>query len=220
MAVFSLSHFGPSVAKGAALRLALRKVMLLGAFELQSDEESRDGIILGSRRKALGFVLETSRENLEQIVAMARPLRTDLPIRATAGIGMGLQRLGLNLLRVELRPIPDQEEWPGQDGRFVQGYLVVREANRKLLRFPMTAAEAIQVAMANGLSIMAAEELLQVRVGRFLAEAEAAAAQHQGEAQAFSSFVKDVTPADFQRHYEALRPESPSDRPPSEEPEA
>lgn len=185
--------------------------MLLGAFEVHGEDESqqRDGLILGSRRQALGFVLETSRENMEQIVSLARPLRPGQPLRATAGLGPGLMRLGAELLRVELVPLPGQELVSMEEGRYVQGQLVVRSGARKLVRFPMTAAEAIQVAMANGLNILAAQELLQVRVGRFLAEAEAAAAAHEEEEQAFSDFVRQVSPADFSRHMEGRQGEGP-----------
>ena len=56
----------------------LRKVTLLGAFEIQTeggDAPVRDGLILGSRREQRGFVLETTRDNVEQLrLVWARPL--------------------------------------------------------------------------------------------------------------------------------------------------
>lgn len=186
--------------------LTLRKVLLLGAFEVQGDDEgsSRDGLILGSPRQAMGFVLETSREHMEHIVALAKPRGPRWPLRATMGLGPGLLHMGAELVRVELRALPGQDRVPMQEGRFIQGFLVARHGARKLVRFPMTAAEAIQVAMANGLSIMASPELLQLQVGSFLAQAEEALSQRQVEEKAFADFVKKVTPADFRKRFEAM----------------
>src|ERR1035437_8197551 len=103
----------------------MRKVSVLGAFEIkaEADPPVRDGLILGSRREQLGFVLETSRENIEQIVAIASPLKPGLPLRLASALVTTLKGLGYKLLRVELLPLPMEEELREEGyGSYVQGW--------------------------------------------------------------------------------------------------
>lgn len=187
----------------------LKKVALLGAFEIQSETELpvRDGLILGSRKLERGFVLETSRENIEQIVALTAPARPGMPKRMLSVLGAHLRLIGATLVRVELLPLPlpaGQEE-DDDEGSFVQGYLVYRhERNgRKLLRLPMSATEAIQISLVENLPLMAEDKLLQLNVSHFLAEIDEFGEQQQADARQFRSFVDSVTASDFTRFYQA-----------------
>jgi hypothetical protein len=213
----------------------LRKVALLGAFEIdgETDPPLRDGLILGSRRERKGFVLETSRENVEQIVTLSAPARPDLPLRLTITVGKVLEQLGHELVRIELIPLaalapapvpapeieeakpketPEAETEEGQ-GYFVQGWLVFRNGGRKLHRLPMTATESIQVAITEGLPIMAAYELLQLNVAQLFEEIDAFSHYQFKETEKFHSFVNNVKASDFTRFYEG-RSQSP---PPGED---
>jgi hypothetical protein len=183
----------------------MRKVSLLGAFEIQAeaDPPTRDGLILGSRREQMGFVLETSRENIEQIVAIANPPKPGLPKRLANGLGRSLEHLGYKLLRVELHPLPLDEEMREEGyGSYVQGWLIFKNGQRKSHKLAMTATESIQVALAAGLPIMASVELLQLNVSQFLDELDEASAQQTQETQQFHQFLDKVTATDFQRFYE------------------
>lgn len=183
-----------------------RKVSLLGAFEIQTEGEVpvRDGLILGSRREQRGFVLETSRESIEQIVAVAGQSQSALPQRMAIAIGPLLESLGHELLRVELQPmpIPPEAEEEGY-GSYVQGWLVFKNGGRKSGRLAMSATEAIQVSIATGLPMMAALELLQLNVSHFLAEIDELSENQQNETQQFHTFIDNVTATDFARFYEA-----------------
>lgn len=194
----------------------MRKVSLLGAFEIQAEADPpvRDGLILGSRRARLGFVLETSRENIEQIVAIAAPTKPGLPTRLATGLGRSLEELGFRMLRVELHPLPLDEELKEEGyGSYVQGYLVFTNGVRRSHRMAMTATESIQVALASGLPIMAAVELLQLNVAQFLQELDEANAEQSQETRRFHNFVDNVTATDFQRFYEERRGEEDLDEP-------
>ena len=184
----------------------MRKVSLLGAFEIQAEADPpvRDGLILGSRREQLGFVLETSRENIEQIVAIAAPQKPGLPLRLASALGPTLEDLGYKLRRVELVPLPLDEELKEEGyGSYVQGWLVFGEdGSRKTRRLAMTATESIQVALAAGLPIMASVELLQLNVSQFLGELDEANAEATRDARTFHAFVENITATDFQRFYE------------------
>lgn len=188
----------------------LRKVTLLGAFEIQATETHavRDGLILGSRREKRGFVLETGRESIEQIVALQhqaqRPLRPR-PRRLVASVGAALEALGCELMRVELlaMPIPDAEAEDGY-GDYVQGQLIYRRYDeRRSRKLALTATEAIQLAIADSLPMHADTKLLTLNVSHFLEEIDTFSAQHQQEAKQFRSFVDGVTATDFARFYEA-----------------
>jgi hypothetical protein len=192
---------------------------LLGAFEIQTEGEVpvRDGLILGSRREQRGFVLETSRESIEQIVAIAGAPNPSLPRRMAMAIGPLLEDLGYELVRVELQPmpIPPDAEEEGY-GSYVQGWLVFRGASRRSSKLAMTATEAIQVAIAAGVPMMAAYELLQLNVSHFLAEIDELSQSQQQDAQQFHKFLDNVTATDFARFYEA-RGDQPKDQPTDEE---
>lgn len=194
----------------------MRKVALLGAFEIQAEADPpvRDGLILGSRREQLGFVLETSRENIEQIVSIAAPPKPGLPLRLANGLGKALEELGYKLLRVELHPLPLDEELREEGyGSYVQGWLIFKNGARKSHRMAMTATESIQVALATGLPIMAAVELLQLNVSQFLEELDEASAEQSQEARRFQQFVDKVTATDFQRFYEGRLRDEGEDEP-------
>jgi hypothetical protein len=189
----------------------MRRVSLLGAFEIQAEVEPpvRDGLILGSRREQLGFVIETSRESIEHIVALVAPPRPGMPRRLMATIGEALEELGSELLRVELIPLPpapdDQKEGYGA---YVQGYLVHRPEGRKARKLPMTATEAIQIALREGLPMMAEASLLQLDVAQLLQDMDRMHDAHSRDARKFHSFVNRVTATDFQRFYETqMKPE-------------
>ena len=183
----------------------MRRVSLLGAFEIQAEVEPpvRDGLILGSRREQLGFVIETSRESIEHIVALVAPPRPGMPRRLTASLGETLEELGCQLVRIELIPLPTA---PGDEkegyGAYVQGYLVFRPEGRKARRLAITATEAIQVALREGLPMMAESSLLQLDVAQLLQDMDRQHDQHSREARKFQSFVNKVTATDFQRFYE------------------
>lgn len=177
----------------------MRKVFLLGAFEISAemDPPVRDGIILGSRREQKGFVLETSRDHIEQIVNSAQP-GAQQPKRLPVTLGESLRKLGCELVRVELRPLPGSPPEP-HGGSYVQGTLVYRAASR-VLRLAMTATEAIQVALSSQLPIMAAADLLQLDVSQFLDEIDAFSEQYHRETQDFKHFVDNVTATDFSQY--------------------
>lgn len=184
----------------------LRKVSLLGAFEIQSEGGEvpvRDGLILGSRREQRGFVLETSRESIEQIVAVAGVPAPGLPRRLTTAIGPLLETLGHALMRVELQPmpIPAEAEEEGY-GSYVQGWLVFKNGTRRANKLAMSATEAIQVAIATGLPMMASVDLLQLNVSHFLNEIDEMSQNQQQETQQFHKFLDNVTATDFARFYE------------------
>jgi hypothetical protein len=182
-----------------------RRVSLLGAFEIQAEGgiPVRDGLILGSRREQLGFVIETSRESIEHIVSLIAPPRAGLPMRLTASIGDALETLGCELLRVELEPLPVQ---PGDDkegyGAYVQGFLFYRLEGARAKRLPMTATEAIQVALRQGVPMLAAEDLLQLDVTTLLQDMDTMHQERERDDRQFHSFVSRVTATDFQRFYE------------------
>jgi hypothetical protein len=185
----------------------LRKVTLLGAFEIQtegSDTPVRDGLILGSRREQRGFVLETSRESIEQIVSIAGASQGGIPRRLATAVGPLLDELGYELMRIELQalPIPAEAEEEGY-GAYVQGWLIFRGHGRRSAKLAMTATEAIQVSIATGLPMMAAYELLQLNVSHFLAEIDEMSENHAEDAQQFHTFIDNVTATDFARFYEA-----------------
>lgn len=178
----------------------MRKVSLLGAFEIAPEEgiPMRDGLILGSRRDRKGFVLETSRESIEQILSASNPEANEgFPVRLPLSIGSFLEGLGGILLRSELRPVG---KGVGLDGAYVQGALVFRSPEGRIKRLLMTATEAIQVAVAQGLPILAAFDLLMLDVAQFLEEIEETGTEVQEEKKAFKSFVDNVTASDFAQY--------------------
>ncbi len=198
----------------------MRRVALLGAFEISPDLDPpvRDGIILGSRREQRGFVLETSRENIEQIVSASTPGAMEgFPQRLTISVGSLLERLGAVLLRVELKPLTPLE---GKDanGSYVQGVLVFRDTDRRIQRLNMTATEAIQVAIAQKLPILAAADLLQLDVSQFLDEIDEFTDKYRQEASDFKSFVDSVTASDFAK-YLKRKTEGSEGKPPEPEDE-
>ena len=194
-----------AIEKGVPVAQKLRKVALLGAFEIQTEGEVpvRDGLILGSRREQRGFVLETSRESIEQIVSVAGQPQPGLPKRLTVAIGPMLEDLGYEPVRVELQPmpIPPEVEEEGY-GSYVQGWLVFRNGGRKLQRLALTATEAIQVAIAAELPMMAAYELLQLNVSHFLQEIDELSENQAQESEQFQHFLDNVTATDFARFYQ------------------
>lgn len=187
----------------------MRRVSLLGAFEIaaEADPAVRDGLILGSRRDAKGFVLETSRENIEQIVSASTPAQ-GVPERLTQSLVPMLERLACEPVRVELRPmIPIEGD---ANGSFVQGLLIFKGGGRTQ-RLKMTATEAIQVAIACQLPMLAAAELLQLDVSQFLAEIDEVTEQYEQETESFRSFVDTVTATDFAQYLEEHRPSEDED---------
>ncbi len=189
----------------------MRRVSLLGAFEISPELEPpvRDGIILGSRREQRGFVLETSRENIEQIVSASTPGALEgYPERLTLSIGIVLEKLGGVLMRVELKPLAPLE---GKDpnGSYVQGVLVFRDAARKVQRLNMTATEAIQVAIAYKLPILADADLLQLDVSQFLNEIDEFSDKFHAESDEFKAFVDQVKASDFAKYLKRKGPDSP-----------
>jgi hypothetical protein len=189
----------------------MRRVSLLGAFEIQAEGPEppmRDGLILGSRREELGFVIETSRESIEHIVSLVAPPRPGMPRRLVGGVGEALEDLGCELVRVELIPLPAREgdEREGY-GAFVQGFLIYRPEGRKARRLPITATEGIQIALREGLPMMAAVDLLQLDVAQLLQDMDRMQTAHMREARKFHSFLKGVTATDFQRFYEQHNPD-------------
>ncbi|MBI6546831.1 MAG: hypothetical protein HY692_08550 [Cyanobacteria bacterium NC_groundwater_1444_Ag_S-0.65um_54_12] len=192
----------------------MRRVSLLGAFEISPELEPpvRDGIILGSRREQRGFVLEASRESIEQIVTASTPgVVNGCHQRLTIAIGGLLERLGNVLLRIELRPI-QPINGKSLNGSYVQGILVIRDNNRRIQRLNMTATEAIQVAIAQQLPILADAELLQLDVSQFLSEIDEFSERYQQESSEFKAFVDHVTATDFTR-YLKRRGRKPGDSP-------
>lgn len=180
----------------------MRKVRLLGAFEIAPGEgvPVRDGLILGARRDRKGFVLETSRESIEQILSASNPEANEgFPLRLPLAIGPFLEQRGAILLRAELKPVGAGVV--GTDGAYVQGYLVFRAADGRINRLLMTATEAIQVAIAKGLPILAASDLLMLDVAQFIEDVEEGGADVQEETQAFKSFVDNVTATDFAQYF-------------------
>lgn len=190
--------------RGCCVAVKLRQVALLGAFEIAPELETpvRDGLILGSRRDSRGFVIETSRENIELIVTASNPAVTEgLPKRLTLSVGPMLERLGAELLRVELRSVAyDAGDSGSSEGTYVQGFLVLRLLGRRPLRLSMTATEAIQVAIAHRMPMMAEVSLLTLDVSQFLDEIDTFATQVEAEKDEFRSFVDSVTPTDFARY--------------------
>lgn len=186
----------------------MRRVSLLGAFEIQAESEPpvRDGLILGSRREQKGFVLETSRENIEQIVSIVQPPKPGVPQRLTSALGKTLGELGYSLVRVELMPLPLAEaaELEGY-GAYVQGWLVFKNGERRLKRLAMTATESIQVALAENIPMLADSELLQLNMAQFIEELDDFSRTHREETSDFRTFVNTVTATDFTRFYEAQR---------------
>lgn len=192
-----------------------RRVSLLGAFEIQAEEDqpSRDGLILGSRREQLGFVIETSRESIEHIVALIAPPRPGLPTRLTASLGELLETLGCELVRVELEPVHHEEPEPKEGyGAYVQGWLLYRRDGRRVSRLAMTATEAIQFALRQGLPMFAAADLLRLDVTQLLEDMDHLHNERARDARKFHSFVNKVTATDFQRFYEKRR-QQPGDAP-------
>lgn len=178
----------------------MRRVSLLGAFEIAPEEgiPIRDGLILGSRRDRKGFVLETSRESIEQILSASNPeANVGFPVRLPLSLGPFLESMGAILLRAELRPVGPGV---GKDGAYVQGVLVFRSPEGRIKRLLMTATEAIQVAVAQGLPILAAFDLLMLDVAQFLEEIEETGMEVQEEKKAFKSFVDNVTASDFAQY--------------------
>jgi len=192
----------------------MRQVALLGAFEIAPELETpvRDGLILGSRRDSRGFVIETSRENIELIVTASNPSVTEgMPKRLTLAVGPLLERMGADLMRVELRSI---DPVPGDNGgSYVQGFLVLRMPGKRPMRLAMTATEGIQVAIAHRIPMLAEASLLQLDVSQFLDEIDTFATQVEADNQEFKSFVDNVTATDFARylkdHPDAPEGESP-----------
>lgn len=179
----------------------MRQVALLGAFEIAPELETpvRDGLILGSRRDSRGFVIETSRENIELIVTASNPTVVEgMPKRLTLSVGPMLERLGGDLLRVELRSIEPVTGDAG--GSYVQGFLVVRMPAKRPMRLSMTATEAIQVAIAHRIPMLAETSLLQLDVSQFLDEIDSFTTQVEAETDEFRSFVDNVTATDFARY--------------------
>jgi hypothetical protein len=191
-------------------------VSLLGAFEIQAEEDAptRDGLILGSRREALGFVIETSRESIEHIVSLIAPPRRGLPTRLTASVGDLMESFGCELLRVELEPVTSEEPEPKEGyGSYVQGWLIFRHEGRRARRLALTATEGIQLALRQGLPMLADADLLRLDVTQLLEDMDQLQSARARDARKFHSFVNRVTATDFQRFYETLRGK------PDEEPE-
>lgn len=191
----------------------MRQVALLGAFEIAPELETpvRDGLILGSRRDSRGFVIETSRENIELIVTASNPTVTEgMPKRLTLSVGPMLERLGAELMRVELRSIEPVEGDTG--GSYVQGFLVARMPAKRPMRLAMTATEAIQVAIAHRIPMLAEASLLQLDVSQFLDEIDTFTTQVEAENEEFRSFVDNVTATDFARYLKD-RPDEPGPDP-------
>lgn len=192
----------------------MRKIELLGAFEIQGESEApnRDGLILGSRRMQLGFVLETSRESIEQIVQVASS-RPGLPRRLTQSIGPLLRTLGREILRVELMPLPIDDEDDEEEGygAYVQGFLVFRQPGWGSHKLPVTATEAIQISLYNNIPLQAHLELLKMNVSNLLTEIDAMTVEHQKETKKFRRFVDSVTATDFAKFYEARGDRNPDE---------
>ena len=183
------------------MAIKMRKVSLLGAFEISPEEglPIRDGLILGSRRDRKGFVLETNRESIEQILSASNPEANEgFPVRLPLAIGPFMEQMGFILLRAELKPVGKEV---GADGAYVQGALVFRTTDSRIRRLLMTATEAIQVAIAQGLPILAAQDLLMLDVAQFLVEIDEAGAEALEEKKAFKSFVDNVTASDFAQYF-------------------
>lgn len=207
----------------------MRRVSLLGAFEISAEVDApvRDGLILGSRREQRGFVLDTSRENIEQIVSAASPPVKGAPLRLAQTLGKTLNDLGCTLLRVELKPLGvllpmveegDDEEEDLEDENYVQGFLVFRR-EKKVSRLKMTATEAIQIAIAEDIPMLAATDLLQLDVSQFLDEIDEFSDRYVQETNEFKSFVDNVKASDFSKYLRsnpndqnnADNPEKPSE---------
>ncbi|MGE5706707.1 MAG: hypothetical protein ACM3YO_00100 [Bacteroidota bacterium] len=189
----------------------MRRVSLLGAFEISAEVDApvRDGLILGSRREQRGFVLDTSRENIEQIVSAASPPVKGAPLRLAQTLGKTLNDLGCTLLRVELKPLGvllpmleeevDEEEEDLDEENYVQGFLVFRR-EKKVGRLKMTATEAIQIAIAEDIPMLAATDLLQLDVSQFLDEIDEFSDRYTQETNEFKSFVDNVKASDFSKY--------------------
>lgn len=193
---------------------SMQKIVLLGAFEIQAETEDaqhRDGLILGSRRSHKGFVIETTRELIEQIVqASVGPLPL-FPPRLAANAGTALKEAGCELKRVELMAVPlaDAPAPPGSKAAFVQGALLYRlPGATRARRLLMSATEAIQLAVREDLDLLAAPELLQLNVGQFMREIDAFAAAQAEETNSFHDFVNSVKASDFTRFYERHQTDS------------
>lgn len=187
----------------------MRRVSLLGAFEIAEEVDSpvRDGIILGSRREQKGFVLDTSRENIEQIVSAASDPVTGTPLRLAQTLGTLLQNLECDLLRVELKPLMPMDEETEES--FVQGCLVLRK-EKKVMRLKMSATEAIQVAIAQDIPMLASLDLLQLDVSQFLDEIDEVSDRYTQETNEFKNFVDHVTASDFVKYLNKDKPNEES----------
>lgn len=176
----------------------MRRVNLLGAFEIAPELEApvRDGLILGSHRDRKGFVLETSRENIEQIVAASAPQPEGLPLRLVLAVGDTLEALGVTLERVELMPVGVDDA----EGSFIQGLLVYRTPGGKLKRLRMTATEALQLSVSRQLGIHVAAELLKLDVSQFMSEIDTYREEIQQQSREFKTFVDNVTATDFAKY--------------------
>lgn len=183
----------------------MRRVSLLGAFEISAEVDApvRDGLILGSRREQRGFVLDTSRENIEQIVSAASPPVDGAPLRLALTLGKTMSDLGCSLLRVELKPIgvyeEDDAEDDAEDENYVQGFLVFRR-DKKVMRLKMTATEAIQIAIAEDIPMLAAIDLLQLDVSQFLDEIDEFSDRYVQETNEFKTFIDNVKASDFSKY--------------------
>lgn len=166
----------------------------------------REGLILGSRKELTGFVLETSREALEQIIAMTATLDpTQGPNRLATGIVPLIERLGGVALRLELKPLGGIKATL-QSGALIVGALVYRDNAGKLQRLGLTALEAIQVALASRLPLLAESALLQIDVGSLMTHGMA---DDEGDEGAFRNFVANVTATDFANYLRRQQPDSP-----------
>jgi len=185
----------------------LRRVALLGAFEMPRDSQGkrREGLILGSRKELLGFVLETNREAIEQIITLAALLDPAFgPPRMAVGVVPALERLGAVALRLELKPLGGIKAVQN-GGAVVHGALVYRDTAGKLQRLALTAIEAIHVALASRLPLLADSALLQIDVAPLLGDAQV----EEGNEEDFKAFVANVTATDFTNYLRRQQPDNP-----------
>jgi hypothetical protein len=151
-------------------------------------------------------VIETSRESIEHIVSLIAPPRPGLPTRLTASLGDVLESLGCERVRIELEPVADEEPEPKEGyGSYVQGWLMFRHEGRRAKRLALTATEAIQLALRQGLPMLADTELLRLDVTQLLEDMDQIQTARARDARKFHSFLSRVTATDFQRFYETLR---------------
>lgn len=195
------------VLSGVDVSQRLRRVALLGAFEMPRDSQGkrREGLILGSRKELLGFVLETNREAIEQIITLSALLDPAFgPPRMAAGIVPALERLGAVALRLELKPLGGIKAVQN-GGAVVHGALVYRDTASKLQRLALTAIEAIHVALASRLPLLADSALLQIDVAPLLGDAQV----EEGNEEDFKAFVANVTATDFTNYLRRQQPDNP-----------